>query len=134
MPKITEGQYALGALTVFVIWVFFVLPFKDAVPAIEHSEFWNAKLTDWLLAAFTLALVVFTRELVRSTNRLWDAGERQREAMVEANVAGQRAWLAASVGIKGDLSRDANGAISVPIFVKVTNLGKTPALHGQQLK
>jgi hypothetical protein len=129
MPKITEGQYALGALTVFAIWVFFILPFKDAIP--QHGEFWNAKLTDWLLAVFTLALVLFTRELVQSTNRLWDAGERQREAMMAANVAAQRAWLTASVGIKGDLHRSANGSISVPIFIKITNLGKTPALHAQ---
>ena len=27
VPKITEGQYALGALTIFSIWVFMVLPF-----------------------------------------------------------------------------------------------------------
>jgi hypothetical protein len=43
----------------------------------DNDEFLSAKLTDWLLALFTLALVIFTRELVRSTNRLWEAGERQ---------------------------------------------------------
>jgi hypothetical protein len=39
----------------------------------EKSEFWSAKLTDWLLAVFTLFLVAFTAALVRSTNRLWIA-------------------------------------------------------------
>jgi hypothetical protein len=39
----------------------------------EKSEFWSAKLTDWLLASFTLFLVAFTGALVRSTNRLWQA-------------------------------------------------------------
>jgi hypothetical protein len=125
MPKITEGQYALGGLTVFAIWVFVVLPFLYQVPIAhknhdeetkaaasqadrndqkagalvtvsdqvlaqqnasphhkdeldkDRGEFWTAKLTDWLLAAFTLALVFFTYKLVQSTNRLWLAGERQ---------------------------------------------------------
>jgi hypothetical protein len=49
----------------------------------DHSEFWSAKLTDWLLVAFTLALVFFTRQLARSTNRLWEAGERQMELIRE---------------------------------------------------
>jgi hypothetical protein len=100
MPKITEGQYALGALTVFVIWVFFVLPFINDFSAIEHGEFWTAKLTDWLLALFTLALVFFTRELVRSTNRLWEAGEKQmgtieRNAQIKSEDT--RAAIAAAI-------------------------------------
>jgi hypothetical protein len=43
----------------------------------EKSEFWSAKLTDWLLAVFTLFLVAFTGALVKSTNRLWDAAKEQ---------------------------------------------------------
>lgn len=41
------------------------------------GEFWSAKLTDWLLAVFTLALVVVTYLLWNSTNKLWKSGEAQ---------------------------------------------------------
>jgi hypothetical protein len=42
-----------------------------------NSEFWSAKLTDWLLAAFTAMLVAFTYQLWKSTDKLWLAGESQ---------------------------------------------------------
>src|SRR5258708_25271267 len=32
MPKLSEGQFPLGALTIFAIWVFFVLPFLYGPP------------------------------------------------------------------------------------------------------
>jgi hypothetical protein len=32
VPRISEGQYALGALTIFAVWVFFVLPFLYGPP------------------------------------------------------------------------------------------------------
>jgi hypothetical protein len=37
------------------------------------SEFWAAKLTDWLLAGFTALLVLFTYRLWRSTEKLWES-------------------------------------------------------------
>ena len=40
-------------------------------PYEDKREFWAAKLTDWLLAAFTLALVVFTGLLYRATAGLF---------------------------------------------------------------
>jgi hypothetical protein len=43
----------------------------------SNSEFWTAKLTDWLLALFTLFLVVFNYRLWKSTEKLWSAGEKQ---------------------------------------------------------
>ena len=67
MPKITEGQYALGALTIFSVWVFVALPFLNQTPAVVGGEFWSAKLTDWLLAIFTLFLMVFTARLYYAT-------------------------------------------------------------------
>ena len=42
-----------------------------------NSEFWTAKLTDWLLAIFTALLVAFTYRLWKSTDKLWLAGEKQ---------------------------------------------------------
>ena len=131
MPKITDGQFALGGLALFAIWVFVVLPFLYQVPitqkcygnqpnstapysggpgdhisapvatteqtipkpnAAAHpsnesekysNEFWSAKLTDWLLAAFTLALVFFTGRLYYATAGLFTetAGLREAAAM-----------------------------------------------------
>lgn len=47
----------------------------------DKSEFWAAKLTDWLLAAFTFFLVLFTYRLWKSTENLWietrDTSKRQ---------------------------------------------------------
>jgi hypothetical protein len=45
------------------------------------SEFWTAKLTDWLLAIFTALLVAFTYRLWKSTEKLWSAGEKQIRQM-----------------------------------------------------
>jgi hypothetical protein len=151
MPKITEGQYALGGLTVFVVWVFFVLPFLYQTPVAEKydskqseaaarnaahrdghagppiaatsdacanpnadahaaneaenngGEFWAAKLTDWLLAVFTLLLVFFTARLYYataglrdSTDKLWVASERQM-ALIDRNAAEQADDMKASI-------------------------------------
>lgn len=45
----------------------------------SKSAFWSAKLTDWLLAALTGLLVLFTYRLWKSTDKLWTAGEKQIE-------------------------------------------------------
>jgi hypothetical protein len=52
----------------------------------EMSEFWSAKLTDWLLAAFTFFLVLFTYRLWKSTDKLW-------LATIEAMSLGQREYI-----------------------------------------
>src|SRR5262245_29502660 len=87
MPKFSEGQFALGGLAFFMVWLFFVLPLVFQAP-VEHSEFWSGKLTDWLLLVFMLVLSIVTgllyqatSDLRRSTDKLWDAGERQIEAV-----------------------------------------------------
>jgi hypothetical protein len=36
--KITEGQYALGGLTIFVVWAFFVLPLVSAYQAAQFAR------------------------------------------------------------------------------------------------
>jgi hypothetical protein len=42
------------------------------------SEFWSAKLTDWLLTIFTALLGVFTYRLWKSTDNLWAESKLQR--------------------------------------------------------
>ncbi len=49
---------------------------RDLVPYLA-SLFHDLKITDILLAVFTLALAVYTRSLDKSTRKLWEAGERQ---------------------------------------------------------
>jgi hypothetical protein len=155
MPKITDGQFALGGLALFAIWVFVVLPFLYQVPitqkcygnqpnstapysggpgdhisapvatteqtipkpnAAAHpsnesekysNEFWSAKLTDWLLAAFTLALVFFTGRLYYATAGLFTETAGLREAAAEQSIhmkasiaVAQRAAEAAELSAK----------------------------------
>jgi hypothetical protein len=50
------------------------------------SEFWFAKLSDWMLTAFTGLLVLFTYRLWKSTDRLWEAGEKQFRQASAASI------------------------------------------------
>ena len=68
MPRISEGQYALGVLTLFALWLFVGLP-------ILYSS--NVHSTEWWVAAFTGAVALFTLMLVIATAALYRAGERQ---------------------------------------------------------
>jgi hypothetical protein len=104
MPKCSDGTFVIGGLFAFAIWILVVLPFLYEVPNIQHhesSEFWSAKLTDWLLAAFTLALVVFTALLYRATAGLFSetAGLRttaneQRTDMLRSIAASEQLAIA----------------------------------------
>jgi hypothetical protein len=53
MPKISEGQFALGSLTVVAVWLFVVLPFLHSTPA-------NALTAEERLADYTLWLERYT--------------------------------------------------------------------------
>jgi hypothetical protein len=173
MFRFTEGQYALGALTVFAVWVFMVLPFLYEVPIAkknhndhpqasathtnipdnlaqspiasvekeatkptsnshqetraekESSEFWSAKLTDWLLVAVTIALVWFTRELVRSTNRLWEAGERQLRLVRDQFLSTHRPRIRAKAVWL--INQSINLTEPLVIRVNYVNYGQTDA-------
>jgi hypothetical protein len=94
MPKLSEGQYAIGGLTIFAVWVFVVLPFLYQTP-IDHSELWSAKLTDWLPAVFTLALAIFTQRLYQATVGMWDATKELRN-FAEEQSRDMKASIAAT--------------------------------------
>jgi hypothetical protein len=68
-------EIALGFAVATIFWIS-VLAWQSSETTIS-SEFFSAKLTDWLLAALTFFLVVFTYRLWRSTDKLWVAGEKQ---------------------------------------------------------
>jgi hypothetical protein len=113
----------------------------------EKSEFWSAKLTDWLLAVFTFFLVAFTYRLWKSTEKLWLAGEKQiavaqdsvDAAMFSAEAAGRsagaaersstsdRAWLFVKITSRGVITRNGSSGFLVRAEYQVENFGKTPA-------
>jgi hypothetical protein len=67
MLKISEGQFALGGLAVFVIWFFMVLPFLHSTPARAlTTEDRLADYTLWL-ERYTLAVAIVTAFLVVAT-------------------------------------------------------------------
>lgn len=88
-------------IAVFAMGTLFA-PWHQPGPTL-NSEFWTAKLTDWLLAALTALLVLFTYRLWKSTEKLWSAGEKQIE------VSGKMAEVAdrqlAIVGLQTDIQQ-----------------------------
>ena len=62
----------------------------------DGTEFWPSflglrlKITDSLIAGFTLGLLIFTGLLWRSTDKLWLAGEKQLRLLAETSEAQSR--------------------------------------------
>jgi hypothetical protein len=73
--KKLNPEIAVGFPVATIFWIS-VLAWQSS-GATPHSEFFTAKLTDWLLAILTFFLVLFTYRLWRSTDKLWVAGEKQ---------------------------------------------------------
>ena len=73
--KKLNPEIAVGFLIATIFWIS-VLAWQSSGGTL-HSEFFTAKLTDWLLAILTFFLVLFTYRLWRSTDKLWAAGEKQ---------------------------------------------------------
>jgi hypothetical protein len=97
-------------------------------------------LPDWFVAIFTGVLVVVTGGLWRSTEKLWVAGERQREVNErslklagEANdrarqqfVDGRRPWISIEAQVGSDKIWEEKGA-RFYVTAKFKNLGLVPA-------
>jgi hypothetical protein len=91
----------------------------------EKSEFWSAKLTDWLLAVFTLFLVAFTAALVRSTNKLWRAGNQQFELARQEFISSHRPKI---IVWGFEFGGDAAGDEPIPVTFRYVNSGDSVAL------
>jgi hypothetical protein len=95
------------------------------------GEFWSAKLTDWLLAAFTLALVIFTRRLYKATAGLFTETAGLREAAAEQSrdmkasiAAASRAADAANKS--ADIAERALTELETPFLsIKIIDTGIT---------
>lgn len=89
------------------------------------NEFWNVKVTDIVIAAFTVVLAVVTAMLARYTYRLWrattdlvrDSGDTARKEL--------RAYVKMSHNQPGLTFETSKGVFRVTIHVK--NYGRTPA-------
>lgn len=90
------------------------------------SEFVE-KSAEGIIAAFTVILAVSTIFLWLSTKRLSAGGEEQLRLSREAYVTDQRAWIAVKLFPDGD-ARISEEHISMSVSLKISNLGKTPAL------
>jgi hypothetical protein len=108
---------------------------KDAEREYKNDWYEVFKPTDWLLVFFTGLLAIYTRQLYkatgdlrRSTDKLWEAGERQSERELRAFV------FAKAVGITPNTITKAytgtQGTYEVPVSWVVTviweNAGSTP--------
>ncbi|CAN5688891.1 hypothetical protein BH10PSE6_BH10PSE6_47990 [soil metagenome] len=79
---------------------------------------------DWFVAAFTAVLSVITFLLVRSTNRLWEAGERQLGLAERQFVTTNRPRVTVQF-IQGPLTYTESGRVGAA--VTVANIGPSDA-------
>lgn len=122
-----EGKYALGALTVFAGWIFFVLPalYFPTTQTDQGTEFWPSlfgyrlRVTDTLVALFTFLLFLATWGLWLATKKLVRGAEQTAEQQLRAYVYFKEA--------KATVSSD-----TWKINYRIDNFGQTPA-HGVRL-
>lgn len=112
---------------------------KDDSEGDEETLWYNTFLEhmpDWFVALFTGFLTIVTWRLVVSTNKLWEAGERQLkvgQASVDAAVLSYQVaattaerQLRAYVGVQSIYFRTLNDQTAA-VVVEITNFGQTPA-------
>jgi hypothetical protein len=93
----------------------------------EKSEFWSAKLTDWLLAVFTFFLVAFTYRLWKSTEKLWETTDASVKLAREEFITSHRPWLRVDVEIFGPFEYWPNDMASCSFKITIMNIGTAPA-------
>ncbi len=98
-------------------------------PKENGGEFWSAKLTDWLLAAFTLALVIFTRRLYKATAGLFTETAGLREAAAEQS-RDMKASIAAAQKAADAADRNARIAETALLSVEIPYLYPFVRKHG----
>jgi hypothetical protein len=102
-----------------------------------------------ITAVATIFIAWFTLSLRQSTDKLWDAGERQLKLLAKTSadqsrgtqaaidvaeralVAGERAWIRVDVQNNGDFVFNANGIAPIRLLFTLTNTGNSPATKVQ---
>jgi hypothetical protein len=92
------------------------------VQFMDHNE-------GFFVGLFTAALFFATWRLWLSTNKLWEAGEKQLGIATHTMVAGQRAWLRIDVTASGNPIRFTENDISTYLKIRIINVGTSPAMH-----
>lgn len=82
-------------------------------------------MPDWFVALFTGVLVCVTVALVRSTNKLWEAGERQLRHSADTAQRQLRAYI--SVEADPSLPPPHVSPQGIEVTFKTINRGQTPA-------
>jgi hypothetical protein len=142
------------ALSAYVIllWVWTLFGFSTEIEICEpangvnncSSHYVLVSIIRWVLfqldrhgilisAIATVFIARFTWTLWRSTEKMWEASQRQIGISDAANklnrehfILGERPWIKPEIIIAGPL-RFERGNASIKLEVKTTNVGKTPA-------
>jgi hypothetical protein len=122
---------SLAGLLGFSLGGSFVWSLQETKLASHGYETFFDHMPEWFVAVFTGLLTVVTFLLVRSTNRLWEAGERQ---IVVAEKATNAAVASAEFIPRVERAYLTGGGPVLPpeaaerfFRVEVANYGKTPA-------
>ncbi len=86
---------------------------------------WDNASHDNVVAFGTILIALFTYVLYRSTNKLWDAGERQLDHLETTSQRQLRAYVVANP--KGVDIRGPENETSVTFQIVIKNTGQTPA-------
>lgn len=89
----------------------------------EYLTEWIDQRHDFVTAAATVVIALFTIALWRATDRLWDAGERQLDHLTESSERQLRAYVFPVEAVLTKL--DAGHEVECKIVIK--NSGQTPA-------
>jgi hypothetical protein len=89
---------------------------------------WDSASHDNIIAFGTILIALFTYILYRSTNKLWDAGERQLRHLEDTAQRQLRAYIIAKVDdVDVEQINGSEGEAMVSVKIAIKNTGQTPA-------
>ena len=97
LPRSNAELLGLGLILGFALGGSFVWSFQPQAPGHHWYDIFTDHAPDWFVAVFTGVLAFITYRLVQSTNKLWEAGERQIGVAEKAASAAQASAEAATV-------------------------------------
>jgi hypothetical protein len=124
--KLQGHQIALGALVATAFWAMvFALTSNANIIGLAFGKIGQSidVISALITATATIAIARYTYTLKRSTDRLWDAGERQLSHLKES--AEQQLGAYVGVSERQIISHDGGNTFVAEISIK--NSGQTPA-------
>lgn len=117
-PRIPDVIFgALLAVALFGVGA--VLASSVQMKAAGLSEFWNAKITDWITGISTVVLVALNYSLAKSTAAMSSSSDKHFSAV-------NRPWLRTDIENFEVFNREAH-VFHFSLKIKVTNIGSEPA-------